>query len=72
MRIKYSCPPASKRDESTLWEIAQDQYCEYTLVVLDVLQQQKDTVQDQDYTSILAAMMETMRDSYKVDRCVAS
>ncbi|TIA85386.1 hypothetical protein E3P99_04004 [Wallemia hederae] len=67
MRIKYDCPPASKRDESTLWEIAQDQYCEYTLVVLDVLQQQKDIVRDQDYTSILAAMMETMRDSYKVD-----
>lgn len=41
LRIKYSCPPASKRDDSTLWEIAQDHYCEFTHVVLEVLQQQK-------------------------------
>lgn len=29
-----------------------------------------DSIRDEDYTSIVASMVEIMRDSYKVDRCV--
>lgn len=86
MSIKYLCPPASKRDDSTLWEIAQDHYCNYVQVVLDMLQQQKselwmcgkdvayskqtDSIRDEDHASILTSMVNIMSDNCKVDRCV--
>ncbi|EOQ99904.1 Protein MON2-like protein [Wallemia ichthyophaga EXF-994] len=71
MSIKYLCPPASKRDDSTLWEIAQDHYCNYVQVVLDMLQQQKNSIRDEDHASILTSMVNIMSDNCKVDRRLA-
>ncbi|TIB85241.1 NGP1NT-domain-containing protein [Wallemia mellicola] len=71
LRIKYSCPPASKRDDITLWEIAQDHYCEYTHVVLEILQQQKSIMEDDEQMNIIICLIEIMRDSFKVDRRLA-